>query len=151
MTDTERRARLHAAAVEGKVALGKLHDLLTASERQLTAERGLLADAERRGVLAQGIGDEETLRVAEEFAAKHRDRVAVLERKVEAQRAEIQLLERDVAQVVRELKEAGFAVDPVPDPGPDEDDARLAADLDRARKEAAADTLLANLKKKMGR
>ena len=151
VTDSERRARLRAAAVEGKAALSKLQDLLDASEAHLAGERTQLADAERRGAMAERIGDAETLQVAQEFAAKHRERVRVLERKVEAQRAEIQLLERDVEQVVRELKQAGFGVDPVPDPGPDEGDVRLASELDRKRREADADALLANLKKKMGR
>lgn len=151
MTDSQQRARLHAAAVEGRAALGKLRDLLQHSEAQLASERRLLEDAERRGRMAAGIADVETTRVAEEFATRHRERVAVLERKVEAQQAEIALLDRDVEAVVRQLKTAGFAADPVRDPGPDLDGEQLQAEIDQAGRAAAADQMLENLKKKMGR
>lgn len=151
MTDAQQRTRLHAAAVEGRAALSKLRDLLHDSEAQLAGERRQLVDAERRGALAFGIEDAETHRLAEEFAGKHRERVSVLERKVEAQQAEIALLEREVDTVVRQLKTAGLGVDPVPDPGPDVNDERLRGEIDRAGREAAADQMLEHLKKKMGR
>ncbi|MEX0690990.1 MAG: hypothetical protein WD934_09515 [Gemmatimonadales bacterium] len=151
MTDPSQRSRLHAAAVEGRAALGKLRELLTESERVLASEQRQWADAERRGQMAAGIGDPETQRIAEEFSAKHRERVAVLERKVEAQRAEIALLQRDVDAVVAQLKSAGFQAGPVPDPGPDLDGERLRSQLDHSAREAQADDLLSQLKKRMGR
>ena len=64
-------------------------EALAATERELAAERKQLEDAERRGRLAAAVPDPETVAVAERFAARHRERVAVLERKIVVQRDEL--------------------------------------------------------------
>jgi hypothetical protein len=95
---TDRRAYatgLHAALVEFKVALGQSKDALGPAERELGQEQKQLVDAERRGRLAAEIGDTETARIAEEFAARHRERVGLLERKIAVIRDEIAYLERE--------------------------------------------------------
>ncbi|HEV2146862.1 MAG TPA: hypothetical protein VGR37_05555, partial [Longimicrobiaceae bacterium] len=48
----------------------------------------------------------ETVRVADEFAAKHRERIAVLEEKVRVAEAERDLRRREVAEMSRQYKEA---------------------------------------------
>jgi hypothetical protein len=138
---------------------------LAASERELEAERRQLEDAERRGRLAGEIADTETVAIAERFAARHRERAAVLERKLAVQRDELMLAEREVEEVAshlkasrqggpaagidaawRDIEAAGGAR-----PGADVDDELLKARADRAAHEAAAEAQLAYLKKKLGK
>ena len=82
-------AGLREAWVEARLGIRAMRDALDATERELTAERRQLEDAERRGRLAAAIPDQETVAVAERFAARHRERIAVLERKAFAWRAQI--------------------------------------------------------------
>jgi len=150
----ELRAELHAAAVEGRVAIGKMRDGLAAVERDLTVERRHLEDAERRGRLAAEIDDHETVEVAERFVVRHRERLAVLEQKRDAQHAELALAEREVGEMVAQLKDvdARGGVTPPPRPAATEDAAAgLGAELDRRAREADAEARLRDLKKRMGR
>ena len=155
------------AVVEAKVAVQEMREALTRTEGELTRERQRLADAERRGRLAAEIQDQETVVVAERFAAKHRERVGVLERKLAAQREELGLAERDLTDMQAQLKSAerdrpameaersaerawrdvqaaGGAR-----PGMDLQDELLKSQMDRAAREAAAQKQLDELKKKL--
>ena len=76
------------------------------ARKELARERELLEQTERRGRLADGIGDGETVRVAAEFAEKHRERIAVLEQKVAAAEAEKELRGREVEEMKRRYTEA---------------------------------------------
>jgi hypothetical protein len=151
-----------------KVAVSSLRDGLAAAERSLSVERGQLADAERRGALAAGIPDEETMRVAEQFANRHRERIGVLEAKVSAQRAELELGERDLAQLTaewraakvgtgtgrtaaqeaawRDIESAGGVR-----PETDVDGEILKQQITQAQMDAAVAAQLEHLKRKMGR
>jgi hypothetical protein len=149
---------MRRAAVDGRAALMKLRGALAATDRELVIERKHLDDARRRGTLAQGIGDGETVEIAGRFAARHAERVAVLEQKLVAQRAELELAERDVEEMVAQLKDmelrGGVApagagpADPTLDP--DEGQA-LGSEMDRAARESAAEERLRELKKRMGK
>lgn len=101
----QRAALLHSALVEAKAAVAAMQDALAATERQLAAERKQLDDAERRGRLAAEIPDPETVRVAEQFAARHRERVVVLEKKLAVQHDELGLARREVEQMTAELRQ----------------------------------------------
>jgi len=159
--------QMREAVIEAKVAVREMREALDRTDRELAAERQRLADAERRGRLAGEIQDEETARVAERFAAKHRERVGVLERKRAAQRDEVALADRELGEMQeqlrraerdrplteaersaerawRDLQQAG-GVRPGVDPAHD----GLKADLDRAAREAAADRQLREIKKRM--
>lgn len=159
--------QMREAVIEAKVAVQEMREALGRTDRELAVERQRLADAERRGRLAAEIQDQETVAVAERFAAKHRERVAVLERKRAAQTEELALAERDLAemqaqlqraerdrpaaaagrsaeQAWRDLQAAGGAR-----PGTDVQDELLKAEMDRAAREAAAERQLEELKKKM--
>ena len=162
----EAAARMREAVIEAKVGVREIRDAVARSDAELAAERQRLADAERRGRLAGEIQDEETVEVAGRFASKHRERVAVLERKVAAQRDELALAERELAemqgqleraakaqpgaagastaQAWRDLEAAGGAR-----PGTDLKDELLRADMDRAQREAEAQKQLEELKKRM--
>jgi phage shock protein A len=72
----------------------------------LERERKRLDDTVRRGSMAQRIGDAETVRVADEFAEKHRRRIAVLEDKVRAARAEWELRQHESVEMMAQYKKA---------------------------------------------
>jgi hypothetical protein len=158
-------AGLREALLEAKVGVATMRSALTVTEEELLAERRRLADAERRGRLAAEIPDSETVVLAERFAMRHRDRVAVLERKLIVQRDELALAQREIEEMLaqyragrpgtasesveaawRDLESAGGAR---PDTAPD--DERLRADSDRKLKEKAVEAQLAFLKKKFGK
>ena len=153
--------QMREAVVDAKVAVAEIQEAITRTEREIAAERQRLADAERRGRLAGEIQDQETVTVAERFAAKHRERALVLERKLAAQREELALAQRELEDMQAQLKaaasaqpstetawrnieEAGGARE-----GTDLRDELLKSDLDRAAREAAAARQLEELKKKM--
>lgn len=159
-----RAAALREALLEAKVGVGTMRSALASTERELALERRQLEDAERRGRLAAEIPDTETVALAERFAVRHRERVAVLERKLTVQRDELVLVEREVAEMLsqyrtarpgapfqsidaawRDLEAAGGER---PGRGMDDDDLR--AETDRKLKEAV-EAQLAFLKKKLGK
>src|SRR5437660_9522633 len=98
--------QMREAVVEAKVSVQETRAAVTRAEGELVVERQRLADAERRGRLAAEIQDAETVAVAQRFAAKHRGRVGVLERKQAALKEELGLAERDLAEMQRQLRSA---------------------------------------------
>jgi len=159
--------QMREAVIEAKVAVQELHEALGRTDQELAAERQRLADTLRRGRLAGEIQDQETVDVAQRFAAKHGERIGVLARKLAAQREELALATRDLADMQaelaraerdrpateaerraerawRDLQQAGGVR-----PGVDPADDRLKADLDRASREAAAERQLAEIKQRM--
>lgn len=154
----DRRARaagLHDALVELKVAAGQCRDAHAAAERELGVQRQHLQDAERRGRLASEIGDAETGRIAEEFAAKHRERVALLERKVGVIRDELVYVEREYQALSEQLHSAQQASAPSgASPGLEESDRELEAlrlKAEREAREQAVQQQLDLLKRKLGK
>jgi hypothetical protein len=159
---------LQGALVEAKAALAGLHQARDATGRALEAERRALSDAERRGRLAADAGDPETVRVAEDFAGRHRERVSVLERKFSVQADEVAMAEREVEELTamwrgaktgagaaessldaawRELEAAGMPGRV----GPDAETERLRHEVDRTAREAAVEAQLAELKRRLGK
>jgi hypothetical protein len=161
--------QMREAVVDAKVAVQEMREALARTEVELGAERQRLADAERRGRLAAEIQDQETVQVAERFAARHRERADVLDRKLAAQREELALAERDFGEMQTQLKSAerdrpatmaGESTERAwrdlqamggARPGVDLKDELLKADLDRTARERAADEQLDLLKKKLGK
>ena len=159
--------QMREAVVEAKLAVGETREAVARTDRDLTQERQRLADAERRGRLASEIQDQETVDVARRFAAKHRERTDVLEKKLAALKDELALYERELgdmqgqlvrAERDRPLSEAERSAERAwrdlqagggPRPGTDPEDELLKSQLDRATREAAADRQLRELKKKM--
>src|SRR6266571_4547747 len=135
---------MREAVVEAKLAVRDGREALARTQRELGEERQRLADAERRGRLAAEIQDAETVEVARRFAAKHGERVGVLDRKLAALTAELALSERELAEMQAQLARAERAR-----PATDVRDELLKAEMDRAAREAAADRQLKELKKKM--
>jgi hypothetical protein len=133
-----------------------MRDGLAATERELAAERQQLDDAERRGRLAGRVSDAETVAIAERFAVRHRERVALLERKLA--RREIEEMTVEARSALRpdtdaSLRAAWREVEAAGGVRPDLD---LEGELERARAdrermERAVEAQLARLKKKLGR
>ncbi len=152
-----RAAGLREALIELKVAAGQSRDALATAERELASQQLQLTDAERRGKLAEDIGDAETATIASEFAAKHRERIGLLERKVGVIRDELAFVEREYHDVAAEYQTArhGGGVSPVePPPVTDELDQELSSMKARADREAlelAVKAQLESLKKKLGK
>lgn len=158
-------AGLREALVEARFGVTEMRRALAATETELQSERKQLADAERRGRLAAAVPDPETVAVAERFAARHRERVVVLERKVAVQRDELALAEREVQEMTAQWRTAsagaGASTASIDAAWRDleaagatrtSDDAdRVAADLDRRKREEAVEAQLAYLKRKMGK
>jgi hypothetical protein len=160
-------ADMKRSLVQAKLGVEDLRDGLEVTRRRLAEEREKLATATRRRTLAEGIQDTETVTLAARYEAQHAERIAVLERKLEAQEAECGLAERDYDEMVKQLKQAsvgagsGLSAD---SRGPTDeelglpDDAPLRGELDglarrrdRAEREAGADAALEALKRKMGK
>lgn len=152
-----RAAGLKDALVELKVAAGQSRDALVAAERELAAQQQQLTDAERRGRLATEIGDRETAVIAGDFAAKHRERIGLLERKVAVIRDELAFVEREYQEVAAEYRSGG----PGPPAAAPGEPSPLREDLfeldamksraDRQALEQAVKAQLAALKRKLGK
>ena len=119
--------------------------------------------------MAATIGDQETVTVAEKYATKLGERVAVLERKAAAQREELNLAEADLTEFTTQFNDAvkqlggesaGQSAEQawhslgqagMDRPGADPDDELLRGRMDRAALEAEANARLEEMKRKMGK
>ncbi len=160
---------MHEAVIEARASLEAMRDGLEATKRRLVREQQQRDDAERRGRLAGEINDQETIDVAMRFAAKHGERVEMLERKLKAQQEELALAERELSEMREQLKEvkasrpereASAGIEAAwreleaagaTRPETDVEDQTLRYQMDQARKDAVAEEQLQRLKKKMGR
>jgi hypothetical protein len=151
-------AMMREALVEAKVGVSQVRSALEATHAQLARERTELETVQRRGRLAAQINDAETVSIAAQFERRHAERVAVLERKLAAQEAELALAEREVEEMATQFRAmaAGAeaaATEPVTPPtgtSPGDDDA-LRREVERAARDAEAERRLAELKRRMGR
>jgi hypothetical protein len=166
----ERRAglsRMKQTLVTARMGLDDLRGGVTVTRQRLEAERRELETMRRRKGYAQGINDAETVALAEKYEAQHAERVDVLERKLDAQEAELAIVEREVGEMTAELKQAMLGVPGAPsveDAAAAEVEAALgrspdiASELDamgraraRAERESDAEQRLAELKRRMGK
>lgn len=132
-------ARHHIKGLDGEIAR---------SRHALTEEREQAEVCERRKKLAADIGDRETARVAADFARRHRERAAVLARKVEVLTAERAIYHRDLHQMERAVQRQARAMDAELNDlnrHPQERDFETLEEADRAR---AAAERLAELKRR---
>jgi phage shock protein A len=91
---------------DAKVRLKELADQISRAEAEAARERTEAETARRRGQMAKKIGDEETVKIATEYAAKHEERHKLLEEKVLALRNELAHREKEIAEMLAKLKEA---------------------------------------------
>ncbi len=151
--------------VRARMALDDLRGGVRQTEARLTRERTELETVQRRRTLAEGVGDAETVAIAQRFEAQHQERVTLLEKRLEVEQGELALVERDVEEMTTQFKAAQAGVGSglrsgAADPAatdPLDGDAALNAEIDglgraqrRATHEAEADARLAELKRRMG-
>jgi hypothetical protein len=159
-------ARMKQTLVTARMGLDDLRGGVTLTRQRLETERRELETMRRRKGLAAGINDTETVALAEKYEAHHAERAEVLQRKLDAQEAELAMAEREVAEMTTELKQAMLGVPGAPsiDDAAAEADAvlddasHIASELDamgraraRSMREADAEERLAELKRRMGK
>ena len=170
-----RRAALHDmkdSLVHARLAVDDLREAVAKTRWRLDAERSELETIRRRKGLAQGIGDQETVKIAERYETQHAEKLALITRKLEAEEGELALLEREVEEMKTQFKAASAGVGSglhAETPGAGSTSAPGAGDVDpdphvlereldsiaraqrRSATEAAADARLAELKRRMGK
>lgn len=136
-------------------ALTKLEHEIGRAQRAAQKERHEETVCRRREALAREAGDEETVRVAVDFAVRHAERAALLERKAAVLEEERALLGRDVAEMRRMLNEAAAAASAAGEATPpkerDQLDERAFTRLEHEARDRAAEARLEELKKRMRR
>jgi hypothetical protein len=164
----ERRAglaQMKQTLVQARMGLDDLRGGIEQTRQRLAAEQRELETVRRRKGLASGIDDRETVALAEKYEALHAERTEVLTRKLGAQESELALVEREVMEMTAALKGAiaGAAGTPLQAESAELDDvldagAGVAQEIDalgrasaRSAREAEAERLLAELKRRMGR
>lgn len=151
---------MREALVDAKVGLSQSRAARDAVGAQLDRERAELATVRRRGQLAAGINDAETVKLAAEFERRHSERIEVLERKHAALEQEVALVERETADMSAQLKRLTGGGEPAAESSPTAEDP-LGPDLseldalrrtaDRSARDADAEARLADLKRRMGK
>jgi len=90
-------------------ALDKLDGEIRRTRREAGEERENEQVCRRREEMARKIDDEETVRIAAEFAVRHAERATILERKADVLVQERQLVERDLDSMKQVLAERGVS------------------------------------------
>src|SRR5450759_3837398 len=167
----ERRAvltRMKQTLVQARMGLDDLRGGVAITRQRLEVEVRELETMRRRKSAATAINDAETVALAEKHEAVHAERTDVLRRKLEAQEAELVMVEREVSEMKAELKQAvmgaGSAAGTIADDARAEAEAVLdegagvAEEIDalsragkRSAREAEAEQKLAELKRRMGK
>lgn len=163
-------SRMKETLVQARLGIEDLRGGVSQTRVRLATERQALETVRRRKTLAEGIGDSETVALAERYERQHAERVDVLERKLAAQEGEVAIAERDVEQMAAELRAAldaraaggamprgaaaaatGTSPDLDPDAAVREELDSLARSRRRADRDAEAEARLAALKRQMGK
>jgi hypothetical protein len=139
-------------------ALDKLDGEIRRTRREAGEERENEQICNRREEMARKIDDEETVRIAAEFAVRHAERASILERKAEVLLQERGLVERDLESMKKVLADRGVSR-PGLNAEPKEElrqifeerarENRDFSNLEREARERAAEERLEELKKKM--
>jgi hypothetical protein len=169
MPPEERRAglaQMKQTLVQARMGLDDLRAGIGKTRQRLAAEQAELETVRRRKGLAAGIADQETVALAEKYESLHAERTTVLARKLASQEEELALVEREVAEMTAALKGAmtgANAPSPLSSERAEVDEmldggANVAQEIDalgrasaRSTREAEADRLLAELKRRMGK
>lgn len=134
--------------------LTRLEKQIEGAVQRAESERGEAATARRRQDMARRIGDEETARIAGEYAVKHEEYAGVLERKVDVLRAERDLWRRDLIAMQDALRrrESALGEGPGASETLDEEqerDEREFSRLEHSERMRTAEERLEELKRRM--
>lgn len=92
--------------IQAKAQIPEFEAHVEVLKSQRAAERERAKACVRRASQAEAIDDRETQEVAERFAKQHLSRAEVLDHKIEAARAELELRRTEVAEMTAQLKDA---------------------------------------------
>lgn len=142
------RRQLNAA----RTAVARIKAEIQQAAASADSERDAEQVCVRRQSMAQGIDDEETARIAGDYAIRHAERAALYDRKTDVLRDELALMARDL-----EIMETDFASHVTASAGAhgaeeeeDKDDqVRQDMELARLRRERLANEKLEELKRRM--
>ena len=152
-------ASMRREVVTARKALDQLQIELDRCREQVAEEERQEQMCRRRGEMAERIADQETVRIATEWAERHQQRARILRQKAEALTAELAMRQDDFAEMEQKLEEvaaelgpAAASAEPPLSQAAKRDHDNLDIDLrqlDRAAREKAAEARLEELKKKM--
>jgi phage shock protein A len=91
---------------QAKVAMSELETQLARTKKEVEREQNEVATARRRGKMATDIGDAETAEIADQYAAKHAERLRLLEQKATALQGELDFQRKEVDSMMETFKEA---------------------------------------------
>jgi len=162
-TDPAHLSSMRRDLNDAKKALDRLQLDLQRTRTELGEEEKQEQICRRRGELATGIDDHETVRIAIEWAERHHQRVLILKQKADALEAELGMRTEDLANMETQFEQtrvelgsppisAATAADRVPTPEQDAERRKQDAEfrrLEREAREKAAEARLEELKKKM--
>ena len=97
---------MESEATDVKANLEGLRSQMERARARAEKEAAEAETCRRREEMARAIGDEETARIAAEYAEKHLSRCQVLTEKADVLQSEIELQEKEFAQMVEQIKEA---------------------------------------------
>ncbi len=143
----QRAAGMRRDLANAKRALDRLQADLISSRQELAGEQEQIATCARRAAMAEKIGDAETARIANDFARKHNDRAAILQRKVEVLQDEL-TMRQDELGVMEQQADAEFAQIRQAQADRIKHDVEF-RQLDQQRRERDAEARLEELKKRM--
>jgi phage shock protein A len=99
-------AAMRRELVAARAAIPEYEAEVRRAQQELAREAEALAQCQRRGELAARIDDRETVKIAAEFATKHRTRMEVLRQKIAASEAELDLRRREADEMRDRYKDA---------------------------------------------
>jgi len=99
-------AGMRDEVADAKVRIRELEDQIARSDAEAAREKNEAETARRRGKLAAGIDDAETVKLAEEYAVRHEERQRILEQKGAALRQELVIREKEVVEMLEKVKQA---------------------------------------------
>ncbi|MCG6955157.1 MAG: hypothetical protein LJF04_04120 [Gemmatimonadetes bacterium] len=91
---------------DAQASVRELEEQIAEAQQEIAREEKEVSTARRRGKMASDIGDEETARIAEEYASKHEERLRLLGQKVTALQGELDFQRKEVDGMMEKLKEA---------------------------------------------
>lgn len=142
---------VYREVARARTQLEELESDIGATGQRLAEEEEQVEACARRERMARSIGDDETARIAAEYGDRHRERAAVLGRKLDALRAERRLCVRDLKEMERALQEGRVAAarQELEDLNrhPHEHEFRNLEEAERAR---SAEERLEEIKRRMG-
>ncbi|HKJ01845.1 MAG TPA: hypothetical protein VJ997_05300 [Longimicrobiales bacterium] len=99
-------AGMRDEVADAKLRIRELEDQIRRADAEAAREKNEAATARRRGKLAAGIDDKETVQLAEQYAVRHEEHQRILEQKSAALRQELEIRQKEVEEMLAKVKDA---------------------------------------------